>query len=195
MNYIFLCHQSNVAPDRFYTKAHLTRVFNYRSRLDNAGKWKNIHRWLSGQESFHSGDLFWFPDPDLLFDEKMPDQLFENAALWELDLCQPAVTSDSVCSHPHLFSKPDTFEPRPAPFCEIMCPLFSYDALKRNLWTFDLNYSGFGIDLLWGTKEKCHVLDWLTVRHPSSPGYHNTAKAAGFPDPNRELEEVKRLYL
>ena len=192
MNYLLCCHNESRLPDRFYGDWR-TLVFNFAENLANEGKWRNVRSMVLGLPTA-PGDLFWFPDPDLEFAPTLPERLFEVARERGIDLCQPAVSRDSICSHPHLFARPDDY-PRQVDFCEIMCPLFSLAALKRNLWTFGLNYSGFGIDYLWGRKETCYVIDWLEVRHPSSPGYHNTARKAGFPDPNRECEEVRRLYL
>ena len=193
MNYLLCCHNESRLPDRFYGDWR-TVVFNYATDLANEGKWRNIRRMLLELRQTTPNSMFWCPDPDLEFAPTLPAQLFEAAREYKLDLCQPAVTRDSVCSHPHLFARPHA-GPRRVDFCEIMMPLFSISSIRRNLWTFGLNYSGFGIDYLWGKKEPCFVLDWLEVRHPSSPGYHNTARKAGFPDPNRECEEIRRLYL
>ena len=193
MNYIFGCNNKDRFPSRFYGRDWETHCFNFATRLDNEGKWRNIRRMLLSM-TIQPGGVFWFPDPDLEFEDGLPCQLFESVMRHDLTISQPALTEDSACSHHQLICQKHN-DPRPVDFSEIMCPLFSYAALQRNLWTFDLNYSGFGIDYLWGRKEKCTVLDWLTVRHPSSPGYHNTAVKIGFPDPRRELAEVQRLYL
>lgn len=201
MNYIVACHDEDRLPNRFYGPDWKTVCFNFARELSNAGKWKNIHRLLRVDLLMPIGtlgpdDYFWFPDPDLEFDDSLPKHLFDMGREYlGLDIYQPGLRAGSVASHPELIARTGQSAARRVEFCEIMCPCFSWAGLKRNLWTFDLNYSGFGIDLLWGKKETCYVLDWLEVYHPSSPGYGVTAKKAGFPDPMRELEEVRRLYL
>lgn len=193
MNYLFGCHEWDGLPDRFYGHDWKTICFNFKRELANAGKWKNLRRMILGMD-FSNDDLFWFPDPDLVFAKDMPAKLFETMRIHKVELGQPSLSIGSICSHPHLFFQCQN-EPRKVPFVEIMMPCFSYKALQRNLWTFDLNYSGFGIDYIWGKNEDCFVFDNLLVSHPSSNGYHNTARKAGLPDPNREMDEIKRLYL
>lgn len=198
MNHIFLSAPFDEAPARFYPRYCTTTVFNYRTSFKGEGKWRNIYRMLQDWPTNIVGEpydeqYFWFPDPDLEFDSSLPGELFRMARENKLDLCQPSLTLDSYASHPFLKNAGRGL--RAVPHIEIGMPCFSFAALQRNYWTFNLNYSGFGIDLLWGQKEKCWVIDELQVRHPSSPGYENTCKIWGLPDPHRELEEVRRLYL
>jgi len=195
MNYIFICHDLPELPRRFYPHNVAVNEFRFDVELSNAGKWKNIYAMLLRSGPYAEGSFFWFPDPDLEFTADLPAKLFTEMRERGLDLAQPSVTADSICHWKELFHREHGDVSRLVPHCEIMMPCFSLAALRRNLWTFDLNYSGFGIDLLWGKREECYVLDWLQVRHPSSPDYTNTARKHGFPDPNRELAEIKRLYL
>lgn len=199
MNHVILCYDRDLAPARFYSPNWETRVFNFARDIRNEGKWRNIRTVLAEMASgIREGDYFWFPDPDLEFEEGMPSALFSEMHLNGLDLAQPAVAPGGYCSHRHLEQQPQQEgwkTPRKVGFVEIMCPCFSLAALRRNLWTFGLNFSGFGIDChIWPQNDQAYVLDHLVVIHRSSPGYRNTARKAGLPDPGREAEEVKRQY-
>lgn len=194
MNYIFDCHDSDLLPGRFYGAGWKTCTYNY-ARNFTIGKLKAIRTELLKENGrFSDDDYFWFPDPDHEFESGFPGILFDAARALNLHLCAPAYTANSDCSHTHLKTNGQT-SPRRVDFIDLGCPMFSYAALRRNLWTFDLNYSGWGVDFLWGKKEKCFVLDWLTVNHPGPTAWETTAAKLGFPDPHKELAEVRRLYL
>jgi hypothetical protein len=156
----------------------------------NKGKFKNIYRFIASNPfMMNEFDYYWFPDPDL---ELVNSNMMDFIKLNNLDLCQPSLTKDSEASHSFLITQGNGI--RKVPFVEGQCPIFSRKALQKNLWTFDLNWSSFGIDLLWGKDNECFVLDDFTVRHPHGPRYREKIKGLGFPDPMQELGEIKARF-
>lgn len=159
--------------------------------LMRSGKWKNIRRYFVMQ-GFGDYEYFWFPDPDLLIDVANINAMFKIAREYHLNLCQPAVTRDS---HEYWFFLKQQAGGliREVPMVEIMCPCFHVSALKQMLWTFDLSFSGYGLDLLWALWLQGHVLDAITVRHPRPANFHARAKEKGFPDPTDEMHAIKKM--
>jgi hypothetical protein len=172
-----------------YGKEEIYLAHDYRKI--NKGKFKNIYYYFADNpNTINKYDYFWFPDPDLEFVkiDGMMDFVKEN----NLDLCQPALSMDSTASHS--FLKTQHKGTRQVPFVEGQCPIFSKKALQKNLWTFDLNWSSFGIDLLWGKQNDCYVLDDFIVKHPAGPRYPEKIKGLGFPDPFEELADIKARF-
>lgn len=158
------------------------------------GKWPNILEVLKRTGlRYRPNDYFWFPDPDLEFEPGTIDKIFNLARTHALDLCQPALTSDSNTAHAHLYQQPSEVAPRKVPFVEVMCPVFSVECLSRNAWTFDLSHSGYGLDFIWGKKEDCFVLDNVTVKHAAIGDFHSVARKYGLPQPTEEMERLRRL--
>jgi hypothetical protein len=193
----------NIASPREWRRPHygFTTVYlKYKEDEDilgndyikiNKGKFKNIYHYITNDQSLiDSFDCFWFPDPDLEFVniDGMMDFIKAN----DLDLCQPALSQDSTASHS--FLKTQNKGIRKVSFVEGQCPIFSRKALQKNIWTFDLNWSSFGIDLLWGKNNDCFVLDDFIVKHPAGPRYPEKIKGLGFPDPFEELADIKARF-
>lgn len=162
----------------------------------NEGKWKNNYRYINkcfSDKKIDNDGLFFFPDPDLEMPVDEINKFLNYAREHRWEICQPSLTQDSFCTYDRLKSKPN-IDFRPS-FVELMCPCFSTKGLSKALWTFNLNYSGYGLDLLWEKLLNGYVADKFQIRHPREPNYRKTAAKAGFPDPKKELREIKRLYL
>jgi hypothetical protein len=139
----------------------------------------------------------WMPDDDIAADAMRINKLFELAAEHRLAVCQPGIGSGDV-SFKSLRAHPD-YLLRYTRFVEIMCPLFSRDALKRVLPTFTLNVSAWGIDWLWASMfrpEELAVIDAAPVDHTrplQSGGVHRRFAAMGI-DPREEHRQVMRQF-
>jgi len=179
---VFLCYSESLD---FVEKL---RDLGVKYFLVNSGKWKNF-RWYFREFGFGEYEYFWFPDPDQVFCVDDVNLLFEIARLFRFDLCQPGISKNSYMSHKFLRQyKHGTV--REVDFVEVMCPMFSLFALEKLLWTFDLSYSGYGLDLLWSRYFRGYVIDYLGLGHPRPQGFSARALSKGFPDPDVEMWSV-----
>lgn len=108
----------------------------------------------------------WMPDDDIAADTIQINQLFDLAAQYRLAICQPAIGRGDV-TYRGLRAQPG-FILRYSPFIEMMCPLFSREALRKTLPTFNANRSGWGLDWLWPTffgRREVAILDAVPVHH------------------------------
>lgn len=159
--------------------------------VGNNGPLKNIYRYFV-ENGLGEYDLYWFPDDDLEF--TLQNEYLDFVGNVGLALSQPSMTLDSYENHDFLFHR-DGQRFRTVPFVEIMCPCFSRAALERNLWTFNLNYSGYGIDMLWAKTEQPIVVDLFQIRHGRPQQMAAVAEKVGWPDPHDELEIIREGYL
>lgn len=112
-------------------------------------------------------ERFWMVDWDLEFTQKDANKFFLLANAHGFDLCQPSLSHDSYISW-EITKNVKISKARITDFVEIMCPMFKKDTLKSLLWTFDLNYSGWGLDFLWATelkKKKIGIIDEVIIKH------------------------------
>jgi hypothetical protein len=140
-------------------------------------------------------DAVAFLDDDLEISTTMLNRLFLIGITYGLQIYQPALSRDSFYSHEHLRQDDRLFSPpiRCVPFVEVMCPFFSADALKKCLWSFDLNQSGWGLDcFIWNKLCKTHVLDIITVGHHRPPARRLRTMRNGL-TPFQELDIVKKI--
>ena len=183
---VYLCYSKD---KKFITRL---RAFGQPVFCVDSGKWKNL-KWFCDSTKIIRCRYghFWFPDPDLVMDVDSVNMFLRYAR--KFDLCQPSLTQNSICSHKFLKQIAGS-EFRQSEFVEVMCPCFSKRALKQLLWTFDLSYSGYGLDLLWAKYVTGYVIDAVSIRHPRDQGFVRRAKEKGFPEPMEELREIKRRY-
>ncbi len=155
-------------------------------------KWRNINRLMSLED----WDYVWFPDDDNDISPRDVERLFELAHKHDFQLCQPSMSADSteigwdVCRH-----VPGS-EARPTNFVEVMCPLFSREALEACRPTFDVNYSGWGLDFVWPKLldyKRIGVVDAVQVRH-TEPGASPSWKFPNGKTSREELDETLAKY-
>jgi len=87
-------------------------------------------------------DYIWLPDDDLLTSKRDINRLFEVCYRYDLLLAQPSVTAQSFASHP-VTRQDERFWLRFSMFVEIMCPIFSNQALRTCLE----NYGEYGVNI------------------------------------------------
>ena len=137
-------------------------------------KYHGIKNLIEDKDLLSAYDYFWFPDYDIKINDGDLEKLVKLAKACEFDLCQPSLSSDSYASWEVTKNVPNSLT-RETHFVEIMCPLFSKAFLKEMLWTFDLNYSGWGLDHLWYAMSgncKLGIIDAVQVSHVKPVSSH-----------------------
>ncbi len=138
-------------------------------------------------------DRIWCPDDDIAADTDCINRLFELFAHYQLDLAQPAISGGEV-SYESLRQVPGTLL-RYTPYVEVMCPIFTRDALYQAQKLFLETQSGWGIDWVWSKwfpKRKIAILDACGVRHTGvllKGELYQKLKARGI-DPFAEFDDV-----
>jgi hypothetical protein len=137
-------------------------------------------------------DYVWIPDDDIAADVSCVNRLFRLARQFGLKICQPAIgQGDAWCCT--LRAQPQ-YLLRYCRYVEMMCPLFSKDALERALPLFNANRSGWALDWLWSTWFEPHevaLVDAAAVHHTrplQSGGVYGALAKLGV-DPRREHDE------
>jgi hypothetical protein len=111
-------------------------------------------------------DYVWLPDDDIRAATGDVNRLFQIARDYRLAIAQPGIESGDV-SYRALRQQPNLLL-RYTGFVEVMCPLFSRDALGAVRHTFAEVHSGWGIDWAWTRmvdRRQMAVVDGVGVRH------------------------------
>ncbi|MEJ6006641.1 DUF707 domain-containing protein [Paucibacter sp. AS339] len=119
-----------------------------------------------------------------------------------LDVAQPSLTWGSYHTFPFLLTNP-LCSSREVGFVEVMCPVFSREAMARVLPTFALSKSTWGIDLAYCAQAKIAglrltVIDSLAVSHCkeinlTGGAWYAKLKADGV-NPEGELTRIQAQY-
>ncbi len=136
-----------------------------------------------------------FLDDDLTVDAVTLNRLFVVGDSLGLDLYQPALTSNSFYSHQSLcqFSGIDSYPIREVPFVEVMCPFMSRKLVEKVSPLFDLNISGWGLDMhVWPKFAKPYVIDKLPVAHMRQPARRDRIQRNGL-TPHQEYEIIRKM--
>lgn len=135
-----------IVYDDTYDKYKQDTPFVLRSK---GQKYKLIYNYLNHNTRYlNQYDYFYMPDDDILIDNENILRLFDYMVELKLAMAQPALTN-SYYSHPITIKQPNK-RLRYTNFVEMMQPCFSKEALKKVLFTFNENASGWGIDFHWG---------------------------------------------
>jgi hypothetical protein len=138
-------------------------------------------------------ERIWLPDDDVAASPGQINHLFQLAEQYELALCQPAIGRGDV-SFEALRAAPG-YLLRYSRFVEIMCPLFTREALLRALPTFTATVSAWGVDWLWASMfgpQELAVIDAVAVHHTrplQSGGVHRRLAALGI-NPDHEHRQL-----
>jgi hypothetical protein len=136
-----------------------------------------------------------FLDDDLTVDAVTLNRLFLVGDSLNLDLYQPALTSNSYCSHQTLLQSSgiDSYPIREVPFVEVMCPFMSRKMVEKVSCLFDLNISGWGLDMhVWPKFTKGYVIDRLPVAHMRLPARRDRVQRNGL-TPFEEYEIIRKM--
>lgn len=112
-------------------------------------KFKLIYKYiLENPEFLEIYDYYYIPDDDILIDSSNISKLFDYMEKYNLKIAQPALY-DSYYTFSHTIREKYSIL-RYTNFVELMQPCFSREALKKVIFTFNENESGWGIDYHWG---------------------------------------------
>lgn len=142
-------------------------------------------------------DHIWAPDDDIASSVEDINRLFEIAWAYDLPISQPAIAQGDV-SYAALRRREDLLL-RYTGFVEVMCPLFSREALEVVRPTFRETVSGWGIDWAWTRlvdRRRLAVIDSVGVRHMrplDGAASHRRATKAGV-SPAEECRRVLAKY-
>lgn len=130
-------------------------------------------------------DYFFFPDDDIQMDAAAINALFEAMRRYRLQIAQPAL-SMSYYTWSHTLQ--DRYcKLRYINFVEMMVPCFSREALRKVLFTFNENETGWGTETHWpvlidASQRDMAVIDEVSVVHTrpiqSGQAIHNRELAA-----------------
>jgi hypothetical protein len=178
-------------PDRYAADAH-----HYARR--KGFKWELMHYALTEHaEIVARYDRIWCPDDDIICTAEDVNRLFALFAEYRLRLAQPAIAKGEF-SYKTLVRRAGNVL-RYTPYVEIMCPLFTREALVKVSDTFTLNRSGWGIDWIWPrcfAPGEMAIIDQVGIHHSGTLGkgesYQKLAKL-GI-DPERDFQEALARY-
>jgi hypothetical protein len=104
-------------------------------------------KFMALKNLMHKGSVLWnydymmFPDDDLQMKWSDLNIMFNLCHEYQLQLAQPSLDPDSVINYENSKQKPE-FLLRFVTMVEVMAPIFSNQALRSCIHTFDLNQSG-----------------------------------------------------
>lgn len=176
---------------------------SYRKQSDHflrckGTKYNIVHEIYETQKDLlEKYDYVFIPDDDLHMSTILINRVFELAAEYELDLCQPSIVGYYDVGF--VLNVPESLL-RFTNFVHVICPCFSKEGLVKCLPTFTRSKSCWGIDLLWNEllgrpKKKIAVIDDVTAVHTrccfSGENYSNHQLHNPFEDFHEILDECK----
>jgi len=146
-------------------------------------------------------DYFWMPDEDIDLSCEEINKMFDKMKTLNFDLAQPSVEKSDV-SFPswEQFVHKESLDVIMTNFVEVMCPVFSRDALGKCLDTFRKSQSGWGLDLVWAklvnNGGNMAILNNIVVRHtrPIRKGDLYDALAKKRISPSDDRKRLMREY-
>lgn len=132
-------------------------------------KLKVIYKYFKKYPCFlDTYDYFFFPDDDIKMDVNTINRLFDTMHHYGLKIAQPSLTM-SYPTWSHLL-KDKYNKLRYTNFVEMMVPLFSKEALRAVLFTFNENETGWGTEAHWpllikATHQDIAVIHEISVVH------------------------------
>ncbi len=161
-------------------------------------KWELLAAVLDGHSDvFERYDRVWCPDNDIAADTHQVNHLFKLFEHYQLQLAQPAISKGEV-SYQALRQRPGVVL-RYTPYVEVMCPLFTREALLRVAPTFGESRSGWGLDWVWPRwfeHTQRAIIDAVGVEHTGMlfRGEHYRELAKLGIDPGGDFERVIQKF-
>lgn len=174
-----------IVYDQSFSKFYNTADYMWYSR---GQKLRLVYRYLKDNPQFlEQYDYFFIPDDDIQTTQDEIERLFVTMEKYGLRIAQPALKK-SYFSYPHTLMEHFSIL-RYTNFVEMMMPCFSRDALKKVLWTFDANESGWGVEFSWSGLIGSNQRDIAVI--DSVPMVHTRPVKTGRAENQRE--QVKFL--
>ncbi len=157
-------------------------------------KFEHLHFVVTEHaDTLNKYDRIWCPDDDIACDTGSINEMFNIFAKYRLQLAQPAIAEGDF-SFKGLVQKPGNLL-RYTRYVEVMCPVFTREALIKVSDTFLENRSGWGLDWVWPKRfadNEMAIIDKVGIHHTGPLGkgehYRNLAKL-GI-DPHRDFKET-----
>jgi hypothetical protein len=157
-------------------------------------KWEHLHHVAEEYAStLQQYDRIWCPDDDIACTTADVNLLFELFECHKLQIAQPAIAKGDF-SFRGLTQRRGSIL-RYSPYVEVMCPIFTREALFKLKHTFIENRSGWGIDWIWPryfARHEMAIIDKVGIHHTGRLGqgenYKSLAKL-GI-DPYRDFNET-----
>lgn len=153
-------------------------------------KFAAFHQIFATRPDFRDYRRIWLPDDDLAVSRRAINRLFEICRRNRIELAQPALDDASHLTYP-ITRKDPRFALRFTNFVEVMCPVFSADALAICIEGFRSSVTSWGLDFVWpaligvgGTR--IAIIDDVTVTHTRPVG-SSYDRAAAFDEMNRTV--------
>jgi hypothetical protein len=127
-------------------------------------------------------DYIMFPDDDLDMSWSDINTAFAVCREYGLQLAQPSLDPSGFVNY--LTTRQNTsYLLRFVSMVEVMTPIFSRQALRACVHSFDLTASSFGIDYVWsklvqGPQTKIAIIDKVAVRHTRPTGHNYDIQGA-----------------
>lgn len=144
-------------------------------------------------------DLIGCPDDDLEVAAGSWSEIFEIAAESGAAIAQPSLDARSYFSHGVTLQR-RRYRYRRTNFVEVMCPIFTRDALSEFLPRFRDNKSSWGLDCLWSSQlesagKRLAVIDAAALLHTREIGKGTQYQGNGTDlSPGQEWHELSRKY-
>ena len=156
-------------------------------KIRSGPKFTCLHDLLIQENGWRRYQYITLADEDVFAMPGTWSRFFEQATEFNAALSAPALTPNSIYSHPVTVQQPGS-RARRVSFVESMMPCFRVDILEKLLHTFALSPTGagWGFDYLWAAMldyQGIYVIDETPVTH-WRPNVHTTN---GFPEMNALL--------
>ncbi len=148
----------------------------------NDRKFSAIYSLLYPDSPLWNYNYVWMPDDDLETNWRDINRLFEISRRFNLILSQPSLTHNSFISHGVTRQNSHSVL-RFTEFVEVMCPIFSREALLACVGTFRGSWSGWGLDHIWPRMvgevyNRIAIIDEVAVTHTRCVGQSDDKEAA-----------------
>lgn len=162
-------------------------------------KYRMLHQLFTTEapQLLNEYDYFYFIDDDIAIDTAAINRLFELSRTFGTWISQASLSHNSFCSWPMFKQNPDCLL-RYVGQVEVMAPVFSQEALRKCLVTFNENKSSWGLDSVWSKvlgypATKMAVFDDVVMEHTRPVGGGELYKKIKA-DPYEEWETIIRKY-
>ncbi|QDT67648.1 hypothetical protein MalM25_05480 [Planctomycetes bacterium MalM25] len=145
-------------------------------------------------ELFERYERVWLPDDDIRASTAQVNRLFELFEKHHLSVAQPAIDQGALSYAALRVDR--RFEIRYSKYVEVMCPLFTRQALLECLPTFHETKSSWGLDWLWSHRydeEEIAIIDAVAVDHtrPLATGSLYKQLTGDGVTPNDEFRDLR----
>jgi hypothetical protein len=154
-------------------------------------KFQNFLILLEQFPAMKEHDYILFADDDIRLDSEKVCAIFELARKYQLDACQPSLTTDSVVNWPHTRHKPGVLLEY-TNLVEIQCFCLSKRLLEMAMPFFHLIVSGWGLDLIFWELlgkplDRMAILHSVEVQHPPRLGPRVSERIEDFDHVSRNV--------